>query len=375
MAPPTKKKRVSIEPHPSPLLPASAATTSFVAMPQALAPYPAPHVIPIVYHQSPTGQPQYFIQVASPSNALTPAHPATAPPTPSASSSSSKYERILPKRPSDATSSPVVSPYTYAVHSASPNSALTTLPPPSLALPPQLALPPTHGAHPGAYHHHAMGPPAAVYSSPADQREKARKMSHSAIERRRRERINDKIMQLKAIIPTCANQEYLHKLSILQSAIDYIKYLKNIVDENNLQLPDHAALAAATRVPQAASAPLPPASTHTLVEDDEQDDDDDDSKPLHPSSPPSAARIDTKIVTPRMSPYHHQLSPPTPTPTVDDQPAQHQNQNQQPPAPLKPMDVMKKANPHTRYQSSSRSPTPPTSHVTSKHMKLDHLLS
>jgi hypothetical protein len=33
-------------------------------------------------------------------------------------------------------------------------------------------------------------------------------------------------MQLKQIIPHCADQENLHKLSILQSAIDYIIYLK-----------------------------------------------------------------------------------------------------------------------------------------------------
>ncbi|ORZ16461.1 Myc-type, basic helix-loop-helix domain-containing protein, partial [Absidia repens] len=63
------------------------------------------------------------------------------------------------------------------------------------------------------------------------QREQARKISHSAIERRRRERINDKIMQLKQIIPACADQENLHKMSILQSAIDYINHLKEIVDK------------------------------------------------------------------------------------------------------------------------------------------------
>ncbi|KAI7860559.1 Myc-type, basic helix-loop-helix domain-containing protein, partial [Circinella umbellata] len=63
----------------------------------------------------------------------------------------------------------------------------------------------------------------------ADQREQARKLSHSAIERRRRERINDKILQLRQLIPSCANQEHLHKMTVLQSAIDYITYLKDIV--------------------------------------------------------------------------------------------------------------------------------------------------
>ncbi|KAG2182844.1 hypothetical protein INT44_005825 [Umbelopsis vinacea] len=65
----------------------------------------------------------------------------------------------------------------------------------------------------------------------ADQREQARKESHSAIERRRRERINDKILQLKQLIPSCADQDHLHKMSILQSAIDYIAYLKDIIEK------------------------------------------------------------------------------------------------------------------------------------------------
>ncbi|KAI9300790.1 Myc-type, basic helix-loop-helix domain-containing protein [Cunninghamella echinulata] len=72
----------------------------------------------------------------------------------------------------------------------------------------------------------------------ADQREQARKVSHSAIERRRRERINDKIMQLKHLIPTCANQENLHKMSILQSAIDYITYLKQNKKHNTKEMLD-----------------------------------------------------------------------------------------------------------------------------------------
>lgn len=67
--------------------------------------------------------------------------------------------------------------------------------------------------------------------STADQREQARKLSHSAIERRRRERINDKIVQLRQLIPSCADQEHLHKMTVLQSAIDYITYLKQVVSK------------------------------------------------------------------------------------------------------------------------------------------------
>ncbi|KAI7903265.1 uncharacterized protein BX663DRAFT_508012 [Cokeromyces recurvatus] len=64
----------------------------------------------------------------------------------------------------------------------------------------------------------------------ADQRELARKESHSAIERRRREKMNDKIIQLKELIPSCSNnKETLHKMNILQNAIDYIIHLQETI--------------------------------------------------------------------------------------------------------------------------------------------------
>ncbi|KAG0211957.1 hypothetical protein BGX28_007039 [Mortierella sp. GBA30] len=60
-------------------------------------------------------------------------------------------------------------------------------------------------------------------------RDLMRKVSHSAIERRRRERINDKILQLKHLVPACVDEDHLHKLSILQSTIEYIHHLKAIL--------------------------------------------------------------------------------------------------------------------------------------------------
>ncbi|KAF9932871.1 hypothetical protein BGZ67_004536 [Mortierella alpina] len=60
-------------------------------------------------------------------------------------------------------------------------------------------------------------------------RDLMRKVSHSAIERRRRERINDKILQLKHLVPACVDEDHLHKLSILQSTIEYIQHLKAIL--------------------------------------------------------------------------------------------------------------------------------------------------
>lgn len=67
------------------------------------------------------------------------------------------------------------------------------------------------------------------HETTADQREQLRKVSHSAIERRRREKINTKIQQLRQLIPSCADQDHLHKLNILQSAIEYIGYLHSVL--------------------------------------------------------------------------------------------------------------------------------------------------
>ncbi|KAG0357141.1 hypothetical protein BG005_003889 [Podila minutissima] len=69
-------------------------------------------------------------------------------------------------------------------------------------------------------------------------RDMMRKVSHSAIERRRRERINDKILQLKHLVPSCVDEDHLHKLSILQSTIEYIQHLKRFLPEevvNNVE--------------------------------------------------------------------------------------------------------------------------------------------
>lgn len=96
--------------------------------------------------------------------------------------------------------------------------------------PPLAPLPPPLMQYPSVVYYPPYYPiPSPTPASSADERERARKVSHSAIERRRRERINDKIHQLKQLIPYCAEQENLHKMSILQSAIDYIAYLKDVV--------------------------------------------------------------------------------------------------------------------------------------------------
>ncbi|KAI8074040.1 hypothetical protein BC940DRAFT_289854 [Gongronella butleri] len=112
---------------------------------------------------------------------------------------------------------------------------------PSYTLYPAYQLPPAMTSSAASSSSVAAAMASNAPLSTADQREQARKVSHSAIERRRRERINDKIMQLKQLIPTCANQGHLHKMSILQSAIEYITYLKQVL-ENIDQTADGAAV-------------------------------------------------------------------------------------------------------------------------------------
>ncbi|TVY87733.1 Sterol regulatory element-binding protein [Lachnellula willkommii] len=63
----------------------------------------------------------------------------------------------------------------------------------------------------------------------------ARKTAHSLIERRRRSKINDEFGVLKDMIPACTGE--MHKLSILQASIDYVRYLEDCITklkaENN----------------------------------------------------------------------------------------------------------------------------------------------
>ncbi|CAG8716415.1 10880_t:CDS:1, partial [Ambispora leptoticha] len=79
--------------------------------------------------------------------------------------------------------------------------------------------------------HHNQLVPTDEPLSLAEKRELARKIAHSAIERRRRERINDKIVQLQKLVPSCAEQPQIHKMAILQGAIDYICYLQGLLAE------------------------------------------------------------------------------------------------------------------------------------------------
>ncbi|KAJ2162275.1 hypothetical protein GGF46_000766 [Coemansia sp. RSA 552] len=62
--------------------------------------------------------------------------------------------------------------------------------------------------------------------SSAEEREHKRRISHSAMERRRRERTNDIINELKDLIPWLRNEAKLQKLEVLEQCANYIKELQ-----------------------------------------------------------------------------------------------------------------------------------------------------
>ncbi|EGF77350.1 hypothetical protein BATDEDRAFT_91690 [Batrachochytrium dendrobatidis JAM81] len=71
-------------------------------------------------------------------------------------------------------------------------------------------------------------------SDTRESRDRRRKATHSAIERRRRERTNDKIAQLKDMLPSCAGRSGLHKLTILEEGIQYTRMLEGQIRELQL---------------------------------------------------------------------------------------------------------------------------------------------
>ena len=64
----------------------------------------------------------------------------------------------------------------------------------------------------------------------------ARKTAHSIIERRRRSKMNEEFETLKGMIPACQGQT-MHKLSILQAGIEYMRYLEMCVTDLKTGVP------------------------------------------------------------------------------------------------------------------------------------------
>ena len=64
-----------------------------------------------------------------------------------------------------------------------------------------------------------------------------RKVDHVQFERKRRERIQTAMQILKQMVPGSRNQVTLHQYSILENAIDYIRFLENICKKREIDVP------------------------------------------------------------------------------------------------------------------------------------------
>ncbi|KAJ3306991.1 hypothetical protein HDV03_003318 [Kappamyces sp. JEL0829] len=65
--------------------------------------------------------------------------------------------------------------------------------------------------------------------SPALSKKENRKISHSIIERKRREKMNVCLSQLCKLVPSCVGEEEsLQKLTILERTVDYIMALQGM---------------------------------------------------------------------------------------------------------------------------------------------------
>ncbi|KAJ2003229.1 Upstream stimulatory factor 1 [Coemansia thaxteri] len=65
----------------------------------------------------------------------------------------------------------------------------------------------------------------------AEEKEMKRKVSHSAIEKRRRERTNAVLRELQTIVPGLSKPGKIQKLEILEAAADYIRRLTTVSGE------------------------------------------------------------------------------------------------------------------------------------------------
>ncbi|KAI2624793.1 hypothetical protein GGS21DRAFT_493800 [Xylaria nigripes] len=99
----------------------------------------------------------------------------------------------------------------------------------------------------------------------ASGRKIARKTAHSLIERRRRSRMNEEFAILKGLIPDCEGE--MHKLAILQAAIEYVHYLKDCKTKLEIQNSQNAAVISDTAEMQYSRKNW----QHIMVEEEEEE--------------------------------------------------------------------------------------------------------
>ncbi|KAK9447598.1 uncharacterized protein V1518DRAFT_421415 [Limtongia smithiae] len=143
-------------------------------------------------------------------------------------------------------------------------------------------------------------------------RKTARKIAHSAIERRRRSKMNDEFDALKSMVPACrvasqANGETnLHKLGILQATVEYLRYLEECIEQlqarvSSLESGEDVSLVPVVPLPRevSSSSELSEFDEHRNnmdVDEDDEDSEDEDEEDL-------TDRIAREAVSP-----HHVLS-------------------------------------------------------------------
>ncbi|RCH77492.1 Transcription factor E3, partial [Rhizopus stolonifer] len=70
------------------------------------------------------------------------------------------------------------------------------------------------------------------------ERKRRRRESHNAVERRRRDNINDRIQELATLLPDSREAVKLNKGAILRKSVDHIRYLHDELRQNQYRIYD-----------------------------------------------------------------------------------------------------------------------------------------
>ncbi|KAJ4272160.1 hypothetical protein NW762_000871 [Fusarium torreyae] len=129
----------------------------------------------------------------------------------------------------------------------------------------------------------------------------ARKTAHSLIERRRRSKMNEEFAVLKGMIPACTGD--MHKLSILQASIEYIRYLEDCVSKLKAQQEEEDGQTESGRQTPTGRDRLPSIREfHPTFQGDPAGDDDIEMEDSDVTSPAMTAMSDQNARHPSVSP-------------------------------------------------------------------------
>ncbi|KAF4971078.1 hypothetical protein FSARC_2026 [Fusarium sarcochroum] len=129
----------------------------------------------------------------------------------------------------------------------------------------------------------------------------ARKTAHSLIERRRRSKMNEEFAVLKGMIPACTGD--MHKLSILQASIEYIRYLEDCVSKLKAQQEEDDGQTESGRQTPTGRDRLPSIREfHPTFQGDPAGDDDIEMEDSDVTSPAMTAMSDQNARHPSVSP-------------------------------------------------------------------------